>query len=411
MTNQNSLIEALEPVKPFISEELIDETGWQQINALAKQLPCSITRFFGFECRLGVATAETDFLLCITRDGRGKNFLDGSEVSPFFSETIFQKPVWSQLQNFVTAWQDPSSLFRKRGMINQVFTNELELPYSNPKSIVNYPPFALFRKGENQQRSINQVFSNELELLYHHIQNIWLEFDLPRKGQPDLLPSCFLGLSSLGSQVITKQYAWLTKTTLPLLRGTPLSSQLEKQLLSCINALPKQGIVSFIGLMLARQWQTIRICLKGIAPSELINYLKKVQWSGSTTALQTALNSGLFLVDDITLTLEIGEMGVMPKIGFECYFNQQPKFESRWEQFLDYLVKTDLCLPEKQEALLSYPGYLQQGSPWPGHWVTLANFLGRDSILIRRINHIKLTFEQDRMLEAKAYPSVRYMML
>jgi hypothetical protein len=63
------------------------------------------------------------------------------------------------------------------------------------------------------------------------------------------------------------------------------------------------------------------------------------------------------------------------------------------QAFLDHLVKCGLCLPERRDALLAWPGYevrTLRHELWP-------------SWLIRRVNCVKLVHEPDREAQAKAY--------
>jgi hypothetical protein len=114
-------------------------------------------------------------------------------------------------------------------------------------------------------------------------------------------------------------------------------------------------------------------------------------------------------VDRVMLDIDVGET-VGTKIGLECYFegNRQPGREPRWGAFLDSLVLQDLCRADKREALLAYPGYIDQnapGVPWPAALLRTSQLLGGRSLstLVRSLHQVKFVYRPDGPLEANAY--------
>ena len=101
---------------------------------------------------------------------------------------------------------------------------------------------------------------------------------------------------------------------------------------------------------------------------------------------------------------------VQPKIGLECYFagNRQPRSEPRWVTFLDALVRDGLCTARKRDALLTFPGYIDenaQGVRWPSALRQASQLLGGRSLstFVRTLHHVKLVYRPGEPLEAKAY--------
>lgn len=359
----HSLTEYLKLVKPFVAEDLIDATSWDDIEAIAHQLPCQLTTFFGFECRLGVTAAKADFLLCVAVGELGQKVLDGSEHAAVFPEGLFNQPIWTQVQQFATHWQDPTSP------------------------------------------------------LYDNVSNIWLEFDVIENQQRTLVPSCFFGSGAIVADPDSASpHPWVTQTAIPLLRGRPLSPQLEQVLFRCINALPPGAHVFQVGLMLSRPTEMVRLCLRGIAGGQLVDYLQQIGWPGDASALQAHVMELATFVDRVDLDLDIGEVGIAPKIGLECYLFQQPKFQPKWQKFLDYLVATGLCLPQKRDGLLAYPGHVREKNyrdQWPSHLLNLSKFLGsnHESVFMRGLHHIKLAYQEQAIHEAKAYCWVTHQLI
>jgi hypothetical protein len=360
-TQEHLLTEYLTLVKPYVSSHLIDTESWDDIEAIANLLSSQITNFFGFECRLGTEAAKADFLLCIGAAEVGQKILTSESALP---ERLLKEPVWKQIRNFATCWQ------------------------------------------------------NQTSPLHSNVDNIWLEFDVDGHLNQAPIPSCFFGSQTIHAESSTIPYphTWVTQTAIQLLRGHSLSSAVEKQLFRCLEALPTGVYVFQVGLMLARQSDMVRICLRGISPGKIIDYLSEIGWSGSTDALKTLLQELSTYVERIDLDLDVSESGVAAKIGLECYLTLQPKYEPRWISFLDYLVKVGLCLPQKREALLTYPGYVREKNhrnQWPSHLLKLSQFLGQnhENVFMRGLHHIKVVYQSEKAIEAKAYCWVTHSLL
>jgi hypothetical protein len=360
-TQEHLLTEYLTLIKPHVSSHLIDSASWIQIEAIANLLPSQITNFFGFECRLGTEAAQADFLLCIGAAEVGQQVLTSDSVLP---QRLLAEPVWGQIRDFTNAWQDRTS---------PIHTN---------------------------------------------VHNIWLEFDVDGNSDVTPIPSCFFGAETIQatSSSLSASHPWMTQTAIPLLRGHPLLPAVEQQLFRCLDTLPTGVQVFQVGLMLARQSELVRICLRGISPTQIIEYLSQIGWSGAIDRLQTLLAAVSTQIDRIDLDLDIGAAGVAAKIGLECYLTLQPNYEPRWTSFLDYLVKIGLCLPQKQAALLTYPGYMREKNHrdiWPSHLLRLSQFMGQnhENVFMRGLHHIKIVYQAESAIEAKAYCWVTHSLL
>jgi hypothetical protein len=67
-----------------------------------------------------------------------------------------------------------------------------------------------------------------------------------------------------------------------------------------------------------------------------------------------------------------------------------------------------LCAPGKRDALLSWPGHcypIESGDAWPESLIidALLRRANVFSVIGRRLSHVKLLIEDDRIGEAKAY--------
>lgn len=238
--------------------------------------------------------------------------------------------------------------------------------------------------------------------LNQEIENIGLEFDVNRQLPQVPIPCIFLKFNQ--ETVINAQS--LIKISNKLLKSR-VSPLLESNLRRCADFLPAGATISHLGAMLSRQVNALRVNVKGISPEQLSNYLMQIGWTDSTNTFSTLVLTLSEFVDSILLSFDVGDT-VLPRIGLECFLNNQPYEEPRWQLFLDYLVEAGLCTPAKKNAFLAWPGLCQKLSIpdlWPSNISFGDRFLGSRaySIFWRRVSHIKLVYQPDIPLEAKGY--------
>ena len=346
----NSLVNYLKILRPKISDQLIAHKYWRNIEAVAQVLPSTITTFFGFESRLGSSEAHADFLLCADAQEMGRKILADQNYPITLAPYLYGHSVWKQIRNFGEQWNNPSSP------------------------------------------------------LYEQVNNMWLEFDIEESSPNIPIPSCFFGPKPIYAH---SDAQWTIDTALNLLQNQEISGVIKTKILNCINSLPAEAYVFQIGVMLARKSEVVRLCIRNIAPEDILNYLSAINWNGSVEALQEKLAKISTYAERIDLDIDVGE-SVLPKIGLECYLSMQPKFEPKWQLFLDYLVATGFCLKEKRDSLLAYPGYIGQRQN-PAYWSDdlrkISSFLGSgyETVFFKGLHHIKLTYKESKFLEAKAY--------
>ncbi|HEY9651532.1 MAG TPA: methyltransferase domain-containing protein, partial [Coleofasciculaceae cyanobacterium] len=165
--------------------------------------------------------------------------------------------------------------------------------------------------------------------------------------------------------------------------------------------------ISHFGAMLSRSTQAVRVNVEGIPPEHLLNYLIQLGWQGSKNTLSPLILTLFELVDNLVLSLDIGET-IYPRIGLECFLAKQFRPDFRWHVFLNYLVANNLCTPAKQEALLAWPGFSRKADNpevWPKSLRAGDLLLGAKALSAfwRTINLIKIVYQPDSTLEAKAY--------
>lgn len=360
----DSLADSLRVISPYVEPQLISPEALSHISEIAGLLPAiPIVSEAGFECRLGVAAPRADFLLSFKTSNSGREILAGRGSIATLPEVVFTNPVWNTIRNFCAHWAEPASP------------------------------------------------------LYKNVTDVWLEFDVD--GSPPAVPepSFFFGPKDLQSvnsdallpEVPDRNYQWVTEVALKALLDSSLPSQFKRNLLVCFNLLPKGAQVFQIGVMLSRQVESsvVRLCVRDIPKEQILEYLINIGWAGSGSELNSTITTLSRFVDTIRLNFAVGNT-ILSKIGFECYFERKPVHEPRLKLFLDYLVARQLCTPDKRDALLAWPGYSHEKSNqelWPSDLARTSSFLDsrKFSTFIRLLHHIKIVYQPNSPLEAKAY--------
>jgi hypothetical protein len=356
----SSLKNSLQIASSCLDDKLVSSEALFHISQIASLLPTLPTvSEAGFECHLGSSTPRTDFLAAFTTLNQGREALVNS-LEPLTS-LPYSNPVWRRVHNFCTQW------------------------------------------------------ANRKSSLYNSVDNVWLEFDLD--GQPSEVPepSFFFGPRGIKGDEeklsfgIYREKNWITDEALRLLLDNFLPEPVEQRLLTCFESLPLGGEVFQIGVMLPRksESQAVRLCVEGITNEQALEYLGNIGWPGSIDELNYLFSELSSFVDVIKLNFAVENI-VFPKIGIECYFHKQPKNSPKWGLFLDYLVKNKLCTLEKANALLNWSGYSERKfhqELWPTNFAKASAFVcpSIKSTIVRLLHHIKIVYQPNQPLQAKAY--------
>lgn len=256
---------------------------------------------------------------------------------------------------------------------------DLSVPLPNPT--IHLPDTILIHPIWRRCQDLSQDLADANSSLHQRVSAIWLEFDVD--GQPSHVPIPCIGLHM--NQEADCDFQSLLEMTLKLL-AHPVSSHLESNLHLCLNALPADAKIIFIGAMLSRQSDAVRLIVSGIRPEHLSAYLSHIGWTGSVNELGNFISTISGFVDNIVLSFDVGDT-IFSRIGLECYLTNPPQNEPRWQLFLDHLVTTGLCTPAKSKALLAWPGVDQEAL----------------SIFNRFTTCIKIVYQPGIPLEAKGY--------
>jgi hypothetical protein len=366
VSKTGSFEEYLGPVAAGVAPELISPSAFCDIKSVARVLPATLAyNMFGFECRLAEMAPRADFsVLAGVSCGRGS--LAGLHTTSTLAARLMSDPVWRRVADFAARWADPSSA------------------------------------------------------LYRAVDNVWMEFDVD--GAPPVIPvpSVFFaprpggqeGARGVAYEPNLDGYITTIETVIRLLSGSELAPRKLETLSDCFRALSSVERVFQVGLMLPRGADALRLCITIDSVECAVEYLARVGWPGSEAEVLGVFEPIARLVDRVCLDIDVGET-VHRKIGLECYFggNKQPRTEPRWGVFLDTLVRDGLCTADKRDALLAYPGYVDEnaeGIPWPRALRRASQLLGERSLstFIRSLHHVKVVYRPDEGLEAKAYLAV-----
>ena len=355
-----SFEEYVRPIAVGVSPILISPSAFSAIDSVARVLPSTLAyNTFGFECRLGEALPRADFLVLATASC-GRDSLAGHHPTSTLPAPLMADPVWRRVRDFATHWAAPSSP------------------------------------------------------LYRAVDNVWLEFDIDGPVPEVPVPSVFFGLMNDARTGATHEpdvdrHLATVGTVIRLLSGDEPPPRMLEALSRCFRTLLPEEQVFQVGLMLSRGAGAVRLCIRLRSVERIVEYLAGVGWPGDEAALREVLNSLSRSVDRVLLDIDVGET-VGAKVGLECYFNEnrQPRREPRWGEFLDSLVRQDLCTLDKREALLAYPGYVDEYAEdmtWPGALRRTSQLLGGRSLstFVRSLHHVKIVHQPRGPLEAKAY--------
>jgi hypothetical protein len=376
----DSLTNTLQVVSPHLNTNLVSSKSLDRFNQITDLLPNipNVSEVI-FESHLGSSRPKTDFQASFNRlNGARKASVDCCKS---LINITHANPIWSRVHNFCVRWSD------------------VESP------------------------------------LYDSVDNIWLEFDVDDNvdAQPSDFPepSFFFtftptGLQSLktkknkNTKFLTNNIShtknWVSDEALRLLLGGLLPDKVQKNLLTCFDLLPSDAEIRHIGVMLPRisESKAIRLVLQGTSCEQILKYLRNIGWAGSVEQLSSILSKLSSLVDCIRIQFSV-EDTIHPKIGIECYFNvnKHPRNSPRWQSFLAFLVEKQLCTVEKVNALLDWPGYSEEKDNqelWSKKLNKASVFTSPNSrtTLVRLLSYIKIVYEPNQPLQAKAYMSLSH---
>ncbi len=224
------------------------------------------------------------------------------------------------------------------------------------------------------------------------VRSVWLEFDLDRMQAGEAPAPVVCAKLPKGADP-----GWIIGTLLPALQGGPLAAGQRARILSCLDALPSSASLLYVFSLRARGSDAVRLEIFGLEPAERLIYLRSLSPEMIPAIARAApLFEG---VERLHLSFDVTDT-ILPRIGIEGSFPRQPSREPRWQAFFERLVQSEVCSPEKRDAVLAWPGYETFWTA-PERWPVAD--LGPRGACLRTLSHVKVVCRPDLELEAKAY--------
>ncbi len=346
-----SLSSYIDLLEPWISPSLISSPYLSRIKKIGAELP--VLSLGCFECWLGEDEPRVDFNIAM--NGRL------NEHRAFYERLI------------------PSTESGKTGL------------YSGPNL-----HFSFFRSWQEKDFYLLPM-----------VRLVWLVYDITDPWLPAPAPWLYVHFmqtplnknSVVRAEIILQIHLLWGENVMP-----HESAYLRIFLTSII---PSVQILS-LGKPTSRQGHGIRLYLKIKTFDEVTKFLISKQWPGNVKDLREQLYNLNTLANFFCLIIDLGsDFTIQPKIGIEYWFEEN-LVQDKLGNFSQRLMDRGLCDGLKREELLKWNGVFKVDTKtefWS--WSDLSIF-GKNSkkisVLIRRMAHyIKIIYEPDKKLVAKAY--------
>jgi hypothetical protein len=236
---------------------------------------------------------------------------------------------------------------------------------------------------------------------YSAISGIFLEFDYS-KNEEFNLPSFFVK--------VNKEFSLNTDIFPEIFNSLFPKERSDKFILTIKNIeslLPEYSSINYIGFMLSRPEQMLRVNIKGLFQSDFIPLLKSLAWEGNYEELDYYSNFTTANSDKVILSFDLLENKVLDKIGLEVFIEKQPDIDYRWEIIKQKMIELNLW--DIQFDFLNH---------WNKKWTpqnvdfhpdlivdNLINYPNDFPLLKQLLSHIKITITNQKT-NAKLYLGV-----
>lgn len=335
----------LDALAPHLPPALVPAEALGRVRAVAAGLPAALTDELYLECRLAAGDARVD-LVAHLQEG-GMELAAGRNPGVDLPPRLLALPAWSRLRRFCGEWGRPRSALR-RG-----------------------------------------------------VAAMWLEVDVHGAADDAHAPGLFLDVRWLAEPATpAEEWSALAGMWLEWVGGAPLPVGVLWSLRRCVRALPPGARMMYVGLFPGRGGAQVRACAAGVAPDALPGFLEGAGWSGDCAQMRELVRDLAPLARPGVVHLDVGAGGVAPRLGWELKLDRRAQLsgEIREQALLDRLVRVGLADASRAGALGEWPGWTIE---------TLPHQLW-ESVLARRVNHVKVVLEPDDEPRAKAYLCARH---
>lgn len=232
------------------------------------------------------------------------------------------------------------------------------------------------------------------------IDRIWLEFDITSATEdPGLAPGVFLHFRRPVTASRGAEHFGAAEQAIRLLMNGRLPAATRRGMHHCLARLPAGASVSYLGVFPGRDLAQVRVCIDGLDVRAATAYGEAMGQPALAEPARAMLRSAQTRVPEnapplALLHVEVGK-GEQAVVGTEFALSRESQLRGQIGEttFLDGLVGADLCSAAKRRALEQWPGCAL---------IWLRHELWR-SLLVRNVNHVKLSTQTSRPIEAKAY--------
>lgn len=256
--------------------------------------------------------------------------------------------------------------------------------------------------GDQEHEKITRflkTWADKSSVHHAYIPEIFLELDVLPSGIK--APLLFFELQPDLNQEERKDFS------LSILRETLGESQSYFNLFERIlDACPAPAFIAYLGILFSRDIDVLRVNIKKLPAVAVAPFLKKIGYAWMGPELDSWISFVYNYADRVTLCIDIGK-DVYPKIGFECFWSEQPHKETYWRAFIEKLNMKNRYREDKIEAILNwdkeiFPGKIED---WPEHlWTaSLCKSENEFTFLKKWISHLKLAYHPGKEIELKAY--------
>lgn len=332
-------------VRGFAARELVSDEAWDGAAAVAARLPAGVAGGFYLECRLGEPGGAVDWIPRVPI--AGGEILSGRNPRIRVPREVAWSAGWGPVARFCARWSDEP-------------------------------------------------------LLRRAVAEIWLEFDLEAGGDAFPAPSVFAAFDEPAVAAFGDgEWSALLDLLLDALAETA-SAATRAAVHAALRRRPAGATVPYLGFLLSRPEQAVRLYLGSIAAPALPAAFAAAGWPGDPRELAeviarlvggTAPGVGMAHVD-------FADGIALPRVGVEFTLSRREQLRGAIAEgaFLDRLVEIGLCTPEKRRAL----------DAWPGHTVGVLPHEMWRSVLARRINCVKLVHVPGEAPRVKGYLLARW---
>jgi hypothetical protein len=327
--------------------DLASAAALADIRRIAGLLPAALSRCLYFERWLD-EEARLDFIVRV--DASARAILADEDPQHRLDERLASQSAWQRLRSFARAWPMPAAA------------------------------------------------------LDGLVEALWLEFDRPPGPETDpasATPRVFLDFARAGyAQDSTDRRLDLALRALRALRGDAAGRRNRQALRRCLESLPPEAYLVYLGLAVGSEDGPVRVCVRGLTDAGLVAYLESIGWPGDVSDLSASVLEPLARVQGrparsvAIVHVDLDER-VGPRIGLEYAFSRRRQLRGGVAEtgMLDHLVRRGWCGAAARDGLLR----------WPGRSVELLSHEIWYCRLARRLSHVKLTCSPAEPVAAKGY--------